>query len=171
MGIGDKVTELVRKARDAGFLEFYEVNELVRSIIESSSEVNAILYRPGEMPILVNAAKEDDYVSIALLDLNLAEEVGAKDVPQLINGFRDLEDITTRIGFELYGSRSIAPFLYPLYLDETSKVALVVLGIKSAVSNQLFNENFVEELIEDLRFNSDAYIFRIIDALRVSPNK
>ena len=171
MSAGDKVAELIRRARDAGFLEFYSVDDVVRSIIESSGEVNAILYRPGEMPILVNAAREDDYVSIALLDLNLTEEVDTQDVPQIVSGFRDLEDITTRIGFEIYGNRSIAPFLYPLYLDEAGKVAFVVMGIKSAVSSQLFNENFIEELIEDLRFNSDAYMLRILDALRVSRNK
>jgi hypothetical protein len=60
------------------------------------------------------------------------------------------------------------PFLFPLKLNEEEGRALVIVGIKSAVPGELFNESFLEGLIEDLEFNSDAYLNQLISALRVS---
>jgi hypothetical protein len=169
MGIQEEALVVINRAREAGFLEFTEMSEVIAEVRGSSgNEVNAILYRAGEEPLLINAAEEGDYVSLALLDLNLIEELDINETPNIRDVFRDLEDLTTKVGYELYGDKSKAPFLFPLKLNEEEGRALVIVGIKSAVPGELFNESFLEGLIEDLEFNSDAYLNQLISALRVS---
>jgi len=76
MGIQEEALVVINRAREAGFLEFTEMSEVIAEVRGSSgNEVNAILYRAGEEPLLINAAEEGGYVSLALLDLNLIEEL------------------------------------------------------------------------------------------------
>jgi hypothetical protein len=145
------------------------MSEVIAEVRGSSgNEVNVILYRAGEEPLLINAAEEGDYVSLALLDLNLIEELNINEIPNIRDVFRDLEDLTTKVGYELYGNKSKAPFLFPLKLNEEEGRALVIVGIKSAIPKELFNEGFLDGLIEDLEFNSEAYLSQLLSALRVS---
>jgi hypothetical protein len=169
MGIQEEALVVINRAREAGFLEFTEMSEVIAEVRGSSgNEVNAILYRAGEEPLLINAAEEGDYVSLALLDLNLIEELNINEIPNIRDVFRDLEDLTTKVGYELYGDKSKAPFLFPLKLNEGEGRALVIVGIKSAIPKELFNEGFLDGLIEDLEFNSEAYLSQLLSALRVS---
>ncbi|WP_084019941.1 hypothetical protein [Vulcanisaeta thermophila] len=159
-----EAAEVLNRARSAGFLEFYSVGDLVNAILNSTSEVNAILYRQGLPPALFNAAVEGDYVSLAVLDLNLIDAVPMDAMPRIKEDFNRLEDITTELSYQSM-SGSVIPFLFPVRIDEPRNVMYVVLGVKTATRRELFNEGFVEGLLEDLDFNYDAYFNQLIGLL------
>lgn len=159
-----KIAEVVTRARELGFLELYSTSELVNAVLSSSGETNAILYRPNIPPALFNAAVEEDYVALAVLDLNLSDEVPIGSMRRIKDEFNNLEDVTTRLSYES-GSETTIPFLFPLYLDEDKDIMGVALGLKTAVQRDLFNEGFVEGLLENLDMNYEAYLNKLLTAL------
>ncbi len=158
--------ELINKARNSGFLEELSISNVIDDIMRSTGEeVNLILYVQGGEPMLINAAKEEDYVSLALLDLGLIVDINLGEFPSIAQFFNDLEELTTKIGYELHGDRAIAPFLFPLRLDASNKRALVICGIKAAITRELFNESFMEGLIDDLELNYMGYLSELLIAI------
>ncbi|BDR93470.1 hypothetical protein [Vulcanisaeta souniana] len=161
-----EISELINKAKNSGFLEELSISDAIDDIMKSTGEeVNLILYVQGGEPMLINAAKEEDYVSLALLDLDLIVDINLEEFPSIAQLFNDLEELTTKIGYELHGDRSIAPFLFPLRLDVSNKRAMVACGIKAAITEELFNENFMEGLIEDLGFNYMRYLSELLGSI------
>ncbi|WP_054857207.1 hypothetical protein [Vulcanisaeta sp. JCM 16159] len=163
-----EILEIIRRAKDAGFIEEISISDVIEDVIKSTEEVNIILYMQSSAPILINAAKEEGYVSLALLDLNLTMNINLEEYPAIAQSFTNLEEITTRIGYELYGDRSIAPFLFPLKLNMNDKRATIICGIKAAITEDLFNENFIEGLIDNLELNYTEYFTSILNNIEVT---
>lgn len=166
--IESKIIALIDRARSLGFIELTEPSDVIDMVNKATDEVNIILHIPNSRPILINAAKEEGYVSLAILDLNLVESIDLNLYPEVKEKFHELEDLTTRMGFDIYGDRAIAPFLFPLEIQENNKTALVIIGIKSAIDERVFNENFLEGLLEDLDFNCDVYLSTLLNSLATS---
>ncbi|MGC8607124.1 MAG: hypothetical protein ACP5GZ_09150 [Vulcanisaeta sp.] len=168
----NEILELVNKARNSGFLEELSISDAIDDIMKSTGEeVNLILYTQGSEPILINAAREEDYVSLALLDLELVMDVSLREFPSIVQVFNDLEEITTKLGYELHGDRSIAPFLFPLRLDTNNERAEIICGVKAAITEDLFNENFMEGLIEDLELNYMMYLSELLNSIETTRRK
>ncbi|GAB6945785.1 hypothetical protein JCM14467A_25670 [Vulcanisaeta sp. JCM 14467] len=166
---GEEVLEIIGRAKEAGFIEEISISDAIEDIAKSTGEeVNIILYIQGSAPILINAAKEEGYVSLALLDLGLVININLEEYSAVAQSFTDLEEITTRIGYELYGDRSIAPFLFPLKLNVKDKRATVICGIKAVITENLFNENFIEGLIDDLELKYPEYLANILNNIEVT---
>jgi hypothetical protein len=166
--IDNKIMALIDRAKSLGFIELTEISDVIDIVNKAINEVNIILYGPSNKPILINAAKEEGYVSLAILDLNLVESIDINLYPKVKEKFSELEDLTTRIGYDIYGNRAIAPFLFPLEIQENDKATLVIIGIKSAIDENMFNENFLEGLLEDLDFNYDVYLATLLNSLATS---
>lgn len=165
--VKERVLTVVNRAREAGFIELTNESEVINEVKSlQGGDVNIILYEPGGNPILINAAREEGYISLALLDLNIIKELPLSEAPGLREGLSELEDLTTRIGYELYGDRALAPFIFPLGINESK--ALVAVGIKSVVPEELFDEDFLDWLIEDLELNHGVYVEGILNALKLS---
>ncbi len=163
----NEISRLLEKAYSIGFADVHSYNELIESILNlQEGDIYAVLHRPNKLPVLVNAGLEEGYVSIALLDLNLTLTLPIVEYPELRDFFSTLENVTTRLGFERHGDRAIAPFLYPLALYENEGLVSVVVGIKSAVHVSLFNESYLEGLLEDLLLNYEKYFKEIAEDLK-----
>lgn len=167
--VQERVLMVINRAREAGFIELINESEVINEVKSlRGGDVNIILYEAGGNPILINAAREEGYISLALLDLNIIKELPLSEAPGLREGLSGLEDLTTRIGYELYGDRALAPFIFPLGINENVGKALVAVGIKSVVPEELFDEDFLNWLIEDLELNHGVYVEGILNALKLS---
>ena len=164
----NEISELINKARNSGFMEEFSISDAIDDIMKSTKEVNLILYVQGGEPILINAAREEGYVSLALLDLELIVDVSLREFPSIVQVFNDLEELTTKMGYELHGDISIAPFLFPLRLDTNNEKAVIICGVKTAITEDLFNENFMEGLIEDLELNYTMYLSELLNSIEIT---
>jgi hypothetical protein len=81
--IDNKIMALIDRAKSLGFIELAEVSDVIDIVNKAINEVNIILYRPNNKPILINAAKEEGYVSLAILDLNLVESIDLNLYPKV----------------------------------------------------------------------------------------
>ena len=159
------IGELLIRLRQEGAEEAGDESEAAAIIREApqGEPIDIVLYledRPR--PILIRALREGDNTVLALLDLD-----AVRFLPSNVLGdvqLTDLEDVTTRIGLERFGDLGFAPFMFPLAVTDDG--VFVAMGIKTVVGHVLVTGGLLNEYIEKLYMDGDAYYSAIVEGLK-----
>ncbi|CCC81098.1 hypothetical protein [Thermoproteus tenax] len=162
MSVYDKIGELILALRFRYHVEeFGDASELANYIkeLESGEGVDALLSLEGRpRPYLISAYREGDDVVLALVDLD--------DVRSLKTGVKveELEEVTSALGAEKYGSNGLAPFFFPIM--ERDGEAFFALGLKAVLPLTVVTGGAIDELLEILEVRGDEFFNAIVGALK-----
>jgi len=163
VSVYDKIGEFLLTLRfKYGVEEFSDSSELASYLAQlgPGEDAVAILSLSGRpRPLLVSAYREGDVFVLALADLDDVR------VAELGVDLQDLEDVTSRIGAEAFGDRGIAPFFFPI-MEREGRIYFAM-GIKAALD--VVTGGAIEQLIETLEWEGDAYYEKIMERLGPKP--
>ena len=162
MSVYDKIGEFLLTLRfKYGVEEFSDTSELANFLAEMKpgEEATALLSLTGRpRPVLVSAYREGDIFALALVDLDDVRSA------ELIVELGLLEDATSRIGAEKFGDRGLAPFFFPI-MERDGQIYFAV-GVKTVLD--AVTGGVIDQLIETLEWEGDAYYKEILKSLQVS---
>jgi len=162
VSVYDKIGEFLLTLRfKYGVEEFSDTSELANFLAEMKpgEEATALLSLTGRpRPILVSAYREGDIFALALVDLD--DVRGAELNVEL----GSLEDVTSRIGAEKFGERGLAPFFFPI-MERDGQIYFAV-GVKTVLD--AVTGGVIDQLIETLEWEGDAYYKEILKSLQAS---
>jgi hypothetical protein len=162
VSVYDKIGEFLLTLRfKYGVEEFSDTSELANFLAEMKpgEEATALLSLTGRpRPVLVSAYREGDIFALALVDL---DDVRSADLNVELGS---LEDATSRIGAEKFGDRGLAPFFFPI-MERDGQIYFAV-GLKTVLD--AVTGGVIDQLIETLEWEGDAYYKEILKSLQVS---
>lgn len=162
----DVIGDLVMSMRFYGnAVEVGDSSEAASEIAGSSDgEEKDIIYNvPGRpRPVLIRTVREGDVVAMALLDLD-----DVRLLPIRLDADK-VEGVTQRIGFEKFGDRGLAPFMFPLM--EMDDGLYVAMGLKTALPIGLLTGGKIDELLDFMEVYGDELYNAIVEGLRGGGN-
>lgn len=76
----------------------------------------------------------------------------------------ELEDITSRLGAELFGERGLAPFFFPI--TERDGVYYFAVGLKALVDLAALTGGLIDDLFDLLEQEGDSFYAALVGRIR-----
>ncbi len=158
----DVIGDLIMAMRfHGGAIEVGDSSEAASEITGSGDgeEKEIIFNVPGRpRPVLIRSLREGEVVAMALLDLD-----DVRLLPLRLD-VEKVEEVTQRIGYERFGERGVAPFMFPLM--EMDDGLYVAMGLKTALPIGLLTGGKIDELLDFMEVYGDELYNAILEGLK-----